>query len=76
MTEEQERKDRFVCHELRYLLQAIDRDIINTEYQVIGGEEFVQIDWLLHGSGHDYHKKILVTADSLKALTIDVIRHI
>lgn len=76
MTPEQYEKDRFVRGELRAMLQAIDGDIIRTEYQVIGGEEYVQVDWLIHGSGRDFHKKICVTGDNLRALAIDVLRRI
>ncbi len=76
MTVEQQKKGSFVRHELLSLLKEIDCNIISSEYQVIGGDEYVQVNWLYHGSGMKYHMKINVTADSLKALTIDVLRHI
>lgn len=76
MTAEQQKKDRFVRHELLSLLKEIDHSIISSEYQVIGGDEYVQVNWLYHESGTKYHLKINVTADSLKALTIDVLRYI
>ena len=74
MNEVQEKKYWFVRNDLLHLLQAIDRDILSAEYQVIGCEEYVQVDWLFSGSGQRYHKNICVSADSLKALAHDVIR--
>ena len=40
MNEVQEKKYWFVRNDLLHLLQAIDRDILSAEYQVIGCEEF------------------------------------
>lgn len=76
MTAEQEKKYWFVRIDLLHLLQKIDKDILSAEYQIIGPEEFVEIVWLYHETGRDFHKKIHITADNLKALTIDVLCHI
>lgn len=71
-----EKKFNFVRHELLNLLQAIDRDIIDVEYQICKGEEYVEIQWLNHKTDHTYCKKVCVSGDSLKAITIDVLRKI
>ena len=74
MTDEQEKKDRFVRSELLRLLQAIDRDILRTEYQVIEGDEYVEVGWLYQESGQVRTIKVDVTADSLRAVAVDVLR--
>lgn len=74
LTEEQEKKFEFVRHELLRLLQAIDRDILRTEYQVIKGDEYVEVGWLYHESGQVRTIKVDVTGDSLRALASDVLR--
>lgn len=76
MTDEQYKKQKFITHELLELLKAIDKDILSTEYQIIGSEEYVQVNWLYHGTGKDYHMRTCITADSLRAIVIDVIKHI
>lgn len=76
MDEIQKEKFDFVRHELRELLKSIDRDIIDVEYQVYNGEEYVEIQWLNHKTDHTYCKKVCVSADSLKSLTIDVLKRI
>ena len=76
MDKMQEENFEFVRHELLTLLQAIDRDIIDVEYQVCNGEEYVEIQWLNHKIDHTYCKKVCVSADSLKALTVDVLKRV
>lgn len=71
-----EKKFNFVRHELLNLLQAIDHDIIDVEYQICMGEEYVEIQWLNHKTDHTYCKKVCVSGDSLKAITIDVLKKI
>lgn len=71
-----ERKYNFCNHELLWLLQEIDKDIIYIKYEVEGNDEFVRVDWLCHGSGQSYHKKICVTGNNLRTLAINVIRRI
>lgn len=75
MTAEQCRKDSFVRNELRKLLLHIDPNIVSVEYTVEYGEEYVTIKWLFE-SGKDLNKRICVTADSFKALTVDVLKRI
>ncbi len=74
LTEEQEKKFEFVRHELLRLLQAIDRDILRAEYMIIDGDEYVEVGWLYHESGQVRNLKVDVTADSLKAIAVDVLR--
>lgn len=72
MTAEQCRKDSFVRHELRELLQAIDRDITDVSYSVEeNGEEFALITWQ-----NGYKRRINVSGDSLRALVWDTLRRI
>lgn len=72
MTEEQQKKDNFVRHELRALLQAIDKDITDVSYAVEeNGEEFALITWQ-----NGYNRRINVSGDSLKALVWDTLRRI
>ena len=72
MAAEQCRKDSFVRHELRELLQAIDRDITDVSYSVEeNGEEFVLITWQ-----NGYKHRINVSGDSLRALVWDTLRRI
>lgn len=72
MTEEQQKKDSFVRHELRALLQAIDRDITDVSYSVEeNGEEFALITWQ-----NGYKRRINVSGDSLRALVWDTLRRI
>lgn len=70
MTECQKEKKDFVRSRLVSLLLGIDRDIAWAEYSV-DKEEFVKVTWK-----NGYSKLICVTADSLKALTMDVLRRI
>ena len=71
MTEEQQKKDSFVRHELRALLQAIDRDITDVSYAVEeNGEEFALITW------QNGKRRINVSGDSLRALVWDTLRRI
>lgn len=70
-----EKKDIFVRHELLQLVQAIDKDVLRLEYQVHKtGEETVTIVYLT--SCGEHFKPVNVTGDSLKSLTMDVIRRI
>lgn len=72
MTAEQCRKDSFVRHELRDLLQAIDRDITDVSYSVEeNGEEFALITWQ-----NGYKRRINVSGDNLRALVWDTLRRI
>lgn len=75
MTDEQRRKDSFVRNELRRLLLHIDPNIVTVEYSVEYGEEYVKIRWL-YENGKDLNKRICVTADSFKALAVDVLKRI
>lgn len=74
MTVEQEKKERFVRHELLSLLKAVDRDILRTEYQTVEGDEYVEVGWLYHETGRTHHIRVDVTGDSLRALASDVLR--
>lgn len=72
MTDEQERKRAFVQCRLRVLLQGVEPYFFkDADYYVENGEEYVRIKYFAKSD-----KVVCVTADSLKALTIDVIRHI
>lgn len=75
MTEEQHKKESFVRHELLEMLKAIDKDILSTEYQLDGSDEYVEVRWLFD-SGTSYRRKINVTADSLLAIAKDVLKNI
>lgn len=73
MTEEQRKKDYFVETKLYPLLDAIEDHLIYAEYEVDKhGEEFVVLTYGNPLSG----RRIRVTGDSLKALAIDVLKHI
>ena len=66
-------KELFVESKLYPLLDSIDHNILYAEYVVEdSGEEYVEITYAKPLSG----RRIRVTGDSLKALTIDVLRHI
>ncbi len=70
-----EQKDIFVRHELLQLVQAIDKDVLRLEYRLHKtGEESVTIVYLT--SCGEHFKPVNVTGDSLKSLTMDVIRRI
>jgi len=72
MTNEQLEKYSFVSHELRLLVQKIDRDITDVSYSVTSScEEIAEITWR-----NGYKRKVIVTADSLKGIVWDVLRHI
>lgn len=70
-----EQKDIFVRHQLLQLVQAIDKDVLRLEYRLHKtGEETVTIVYLT--SCGEHFKPVNVTGDSLKSLTMDVIRRI
>lgn len=70
-----EQKDIFVRHELLQLVQAIDKDVLRLEYRLHKtGEETITIVYLT--SCGEHFKPVNVTGDSLKSLTMDVIRRI
>lgn len=73
MNEVQEKKYWFVRSDLLPLLKAIDRDILSAEYQLDGRDEYVEVKWLFQ-SGTHYRRRINVTADSLLALSRDVLK--
>lgn len=76
MNEVHERKDHFVRHELLQLVRVIDERILKASYEVHDdGEEFVEITWA-YNDGSSYRVRIRVTADSLKAIVRDVLKHI
>lgn len=71
MTDEQREKREFVRGKLYALLLGIDPHIASVDYGIQYSHEIVQITW-----ANGYIKDIEVTADSLKALTMDVLRRI
>lgn len=70
--EEYEYKKRFVEEDLTDLMQALDDKVLQCLYYMCSGHEFVAVDFLT--SSGTYRKDIEVTADSLSAIVIDVIR--
>lgn len=65
------RKSEFCERELTALLKAIDRDIEKAEYELCdNGEEYVHILYATTGGV----TTVCVTADSLLALTRDVLK--
>ncbi len=71
-----EEKFYFVRHELLRLLQAIDRDILKAEYQMLDNEiEIVTVYWLT-SEGNQSIRNVNVTGDSLQALARDVLKWI
>lgn len=69
-TQEQLRKADFVRGELTMLLTSADESIISCVFHVtVEGEEFVDVIYRNH-----YHRNICVSADSLMAIALDVIR--
>lgn len=63
-------KEQFVLNELAALVKAIDKEISELEYKVDEhNEEFVNIFF-----ENGYCKSICVSADSLSAMTSDVVR--
>lgn len=76
MNEIQERKDRFIKHELLNLVQVIDNRILKINYEVHDdGEEFAEVHWL-YKDGSGYRIRVRITADSLKAIVTDVLKYI
>lgn len=71
MTEEQKNKREFCRGKLFALLLEIDSQITFLDYGIVYGHEIVDITWK-----QGYSKRIEVTADSLKALAVDVLKHI
>lgn len=71
-------KKEFVENELLALLTAIDKDIYGAFYKKFdNGEEYVYINIISHMSSKNYDTEIIcVTADSLSALTTDVINYL
>ncbi len=66
--DEKQRKEKFVKEKLTPLLRAMQCEISNAEYTVLdNGEEYVIITYK---SG--FTKRICVSADSLRAIVIDV----
>lgn len=69
------RKAQFVSHELKQLVYAIDKDVIDLVYEKYNnGEEYVTI--VYSTSAGVYKKRVCVTADSLRSLTYDVIKKV
>lgn len=69
---EHEYKERFVMEDLTDLMQALDDKVLQCVYYTRCNHEFVGVDFLT--SSGVYRKDIEVTADSLSAIVIDVIR--
>jgi len=68
-----EMKAEFVANELTALLRKIDKTIDRAEYIAQSdGEEFVKV----YGANDRMVKRVCVTADSLCAITLDVLRAI
>ena len=71
MSMERIHKSEFCERELTALLKAVDRDIEKTEYELCdNGEEYVHILYATTGGA----TTVCVTADSLLALTRDVLK--
>lgn len=71
-----EEKFNFVRHELLRFLQAIDKDILKTEYDILENEiEIVTVYWL-SSEGDQSIRNVNVTGDSLQALARDVLKWI
>lgn len=71
MNMERMHKSEFCERELTALLKAIDRDIEKAEYELCdNGEEYVHILYATTGGA----TTVCVTADSLLALTRDVLK--
>lgn len=66
---EREKKAQFVVCELSELLRAIDDDCTGAIYKAVGDDERVTV-WFTDNS----KRTVDVTADSLLALTRDVLR--
>lgn len=65
---EQQRKTKFVKEHLAPLLRAMQCEVLDAEYTALdNGEEYVIITYT---SG--FTKRICVSADSLRAIVIDV----
>lgn len=68
-------KAEFVGHELKAVVQAIDKDVVDLEYErLFCGEEYITI--VYRTSAGVFKKKVNVTADSLRAIAYDVIRRV
>ena len=73
MSTESIHKGVFCKGELTALLKAVDRDIEKAEYEMCkGGEEYVHILYAATGGV----TTVCVTADSLLALTRDVLKEV
>lgn len=70
--EEYEYKKRFVEEDLTDLMQALDDKVLQCHYYVCCNHETVSVDFMT--SSGIYRKDIEVTADSLSAIVIDVVR--
>lgn len=70
--EEYDYKKRFVEEDLTDLMQSLDDKVLQCIYYVCCDHEFVGVDFMT--SCGTYRKDIEVTADSLSAIAIDVIR--
>lgn len=70
MTDEQIKRD-FVANELKSLLVAMNIYVRDCEYIVKGDMEYIKVT-----RDDDYSTLCNVTGDSLKALTLDVIKKI
>lgn len=71
MNMERIRKSAFCRRELTALLKAVDRNIEKAEYELCdNGEEYVHILYAATGG----QTTVCVTADSLLALTRDVLK--
>ena len=71
MTQEQEEKRDFVRRSLIPVLKDIADVVSWARYEVYNGDEYVTV---MYKNG--YNKRINVSADSLKALTVDVLERV
>lgn len=68
---EKQRKAKFVKEHFAQLLRAMQCEISNAEYTVMdNGEEYVIITYT-----NGFTKRICVSADSLRAIVIDVVNN-
>ena len=72
MTKTYLNKRRFTEHELLYLVQRINKDIIDLTYRIV--DEVAEIVTIKFADG--FKREVNVCGDSLHALTIDVLNRI
>lgn len=65
-------KSTFIKNELYNLLKAIDKNITKCEYAIT---EY-NVEYVIVWFENKYQRKICITADSIRAIAIDVIKNI